>query len=41
MNLIKYEDDKRLMAIHIKSTKHDLFLLNVYMPTESEKNLAT
>ncbi len=39
MNIIKYEDDKRLMGIHIKSTKHDLFLLNVYIPTESEEKL--
>ncbi len=40
MNIIKYEDDKILMGIYIKSTWHDLvlFLLNVYMPTESEEN---
>ncbi len=38
MNIIKYEDHKRLMVIHIKSTKHDLSLLNVYMPIESEEN---
>ncbi len=25
MNIIKYEDDKRLMGIHIKSTKQDVF----------------
>ncbi len=39
MNIIKYEDDRRLIGIHIKSTKHHLSLLNAYMPTESEENL--
>jgi hypothetical protein len=39
VNITKYKDEKRLMGVSIKAPKCELFLLNVYMPTDSEDNL--